>query len=190
MSGNTHSVSQEGLSTRLRRHESQCSVCTHPQRQEIEEAWLDWANTSGLAERFRLSRYSVYRHMHILGLYRERQNRIKRLYEKILERGEITSFSGSDILKALRDYTALCEREEAKQAASLPAQELLDPMSGQQAEVPAADRSAPEESAPQPASEGGTVPVAEGNQQCEPAVTPLSSPDVQNLEPTAVSTVQ
>jgi hypothetical protein len=64
--------------------------------------------------------------MHALGLYRERQRRRKRPYEKGLERMDITSFSGSAIVKLLKEYEALCAREEANQAVSLPAQLGLD----------------------------------------------------------------
>ena len=191
MAVSTVSISQEGPSASLRRHQSQCSVCTHPQRQEIEEAWLDWANTIDLADKCGLSRDAVYRHMHVLGLFHERQKRRKRLYEKGLERLDITLLRGSDLVKLLRDYFAVCEREEeAKQAASLPAQAVLDPVPGQEAVVPAGHGSAVEEPTPEPGLEGETVPAAEGNQQCEPAVTPLAGPEARNLEPAVANTVQ
>ena len=115
MSFTSGSVLQEGQSRQPQRHQSQCSVCSHPQSQELEEAWLDWGSTTLLAEKYGLSRDCIYRHAHRLGLYRERQNRIKRLYEKVLERLDTVKFSVSDLAKVLKEYTALCEREEAKQ---------------------------------------------------------------------------
>ena len=187
---NSHSTLQEGLSARLRRHQSQCSVCSHPQRQELEEAWLDWGSTTLLAEKYGLSRDGIYRHAHALGLFRERQNRIKRLYEKVLERLDTVKFSGSDLVKVLKEYTALCEREEAKQETNLPAQEVLDPASGQEPEVPAGVGARLEEPAPQPVPKDETVLAAEGNEQGEPAVTPLASPEAQNLEAAVTNTVQ
>ena len=190
MSFTNGSVLQEGQSASLRRHQSQCSVCSHPQRQEIEDAWLDWGSTTLLAEKYGLSRDCIYRHVHALSLFRERQNRINRLYEKVLERLDTVKFSGSDLVKVLKEYTALCNREEAEQATSLPTQEVLDSDSGQDDEVPAGDGSALEEPKPQPVLEGETVPAAEGNQQCEPAVTPLAGPEAQNLEPAVTNTVQ
>ena len=32
-------LAEEERSVRLRRHQAQCSICQHPQRQEIEDAW-------------------------------------------------------------------------------------------------------------------------------------------------------
>ena len=52
----------------LGRHESQCLLCQHPQREDIEREWIDWGNTSRLAEEYGLSRDSLYRHMHAMGL--------------------------------------------------------------------------------------------------------------------------
>lgn len=190
MSFTTVSISQEGQSASLRRHQSQCSVCTHPQRQEIEEAWLDWANTIDLADKCGLSRDAVYRHMHVLGLFHERQKRRKRLYENILERAPITSFRSSDIVKLLKEYMALCEREEANQAASPPAQEVLDPVPGQEAVVPAGEGPALEEPTIQPIPEVESHPAAEVNEQGEPAVAPPGGPEAQILEAAVTNTVQ
>jgi len=186
----SHFTPQKGPSASLCRHQSQCSVCSHPERQEIEDAWLDWGSTTLLAEKYGLSRDCIYRHAHALGFFRERQKGIKRLYEKVLERLDTVEFSGSDLVKVLKEYTTLCEREEAKQETNLPAQEGLDPASGQEPEVPALDGARLEEPAPQPVPKVETVLAAEGNQQGEPAVTPLASPEAQNLEAAVTNTVQ
>jgi len=190
MSLTNGSVLQEGQSASLRRHQSQCSICSHPQRQEIEEAWLGWANTTALADEFRLSRHALYRHMHVLGLFQERQKRVRRLYEKILERTDLTSFSGSDLLKALKGYVALCEKEETKQAASRPTQEVVDPVSAQEAAGSAESGSPLLEATSQPLLEGESVPPAEGNEQGAATRTPVASLAVQELEPSVANLVQ
>jgi len=187
---NSHSTPQEGSSAGVRRHQSQCSVCSHPQRQEIEDAWLNWANTTELADKYRLSRDALYRHMHALGCYSERQSRRKRLYENILERAQMTSFRGSDLVRILKEYALLCEREEANQAARVPGQEVLDSVPGQECEVPAGEGSPLEEPTPLPVSEVESVPTAEGNEQGEPAVTPPASPETQILDPAVTNTLQ
>jgi hypothetical protein len=93
-------------------------------------------------------------------------------------------------VKVLKEYTALCDREEAEQATDLPAQEVLNPESGQQDIVSVGDGSALEEPTRQPALEGETVTAVEGNQQCELMGSPLADPEVQNLKPAVISTVQ
>jgi hypothetical protein len=190
MVGNSHSTPQEGPSASLRRHQSQCSVCSHPERQTIEEEWVNWGSTTILAEKYRLSRDGIYRHAHALGLFRERQKRIKLLYEKVLERLDTVKFSGSDLVKVLKEYTALCGREEAAQATNLPAREVPNPESGQEDEVSVGDGPALEKPTPQPVLEGETVTAAEGNQQCELVVTPLADAEAQDLEPAVANTVQ
>ena len=190
MSFTNGSVLQEGQSASLRRHQSQCSVCCHPECQEIEEAWLDWANTAQLAEKHRLSRYAVSRHMDALGLDRVRQTNRKRLFEKVLERVEITTFKGSDLVKVLKEYAALCGGDESEQAASLPAQGMLDSVSGREAEEPAEVGAPLAEPAPQGTPEVKSVPTAEGNEQGEPAVTPPASPEAEILEAAVSNTAQ
>jgi len=187
---NSQSAPQEGLTASLRRHQSQCSVCAHPQREALEEEWVNWGSTTLLAEKYQLSRDGIYRHAHALDLFRERQKGIKHWYEKVLERLDTVKFSGSDLVKVLKDYTALCDREEAKQAASLPAQEELAPLTVQEAEVSDRDESRLEEPTPLPAREVESAPGAEANQQCEVVVTPIASPEAQNLEPAVTPTVQ
>ena len=186
----TLSISQVGPSASLRRHQSQCSVCSHPKRQAIEEEWVNWGSTTLLAEKCGLSRDGIYRHAHALGLFRERQKRIKLLYEKVLERLDTVKFSGSDLVKVLKEYTALCGREEAAQATNLPAREVPNPESGQEDEVSVGDGPALEKPTPQPVLEGETVTAAEGNQQCELVVTPLADAEAQDLEPAVANTVQ
>jgi hypothetical protein len=97
---------------RLRRHESQCTICSHPLRLDIEDAWVNWGNTTLLAKDYGVSRDALYRHMHAVGLYQERQKKRKRLYENILERADITQFTGGNLVAVLKGYAALCAQEE------------------------------------------------------------------------------
>jgi len=190
MSFTNGSVLQEGQSASLRRHQSQCSVCSHPQQQAIEEEWVNWGSTTLLAEKHGLSRDGIYRHAHALGLFRERQKRIKRLYEKVLERLDTVKFSGSDLVKVLKEYTALCEREEAKQGTNLTAEEMLDVESEKDVEVPAGDGSPLEGPTPQPALTVESVSAAEGNEQGASAATALVSTEVEDMEPPVTNLVQ
>jgi hypothetical protein len=127
--------------------------------------------------------------MRELGLFEERQKRIKFLYEKVLERGDTITFTGANFLKTLAAYTALLEREKAKQASALASQEVSLPMSDQEAEVLAEDEPLPEEGGSD-TSEGKAGAAAEGQQEGEQGATPVPSQDGQNPEPPASITVQ
>jgi len=184
-----HEVSQEERGARLGRHQAQCSVCRHPQCQEIEEEWINWGNTTLIAERSGVSRYAIYRHMRVLDLFKERQKRIKFVYEKIIERLDTASCNGATVLAALRDYVALCARDEADEASALASQKASGLMSDEASEVLAKDEPIPEEgTAASP--QGETGGAAEGREQGEQGATPVPSQDGQNVEPTVTVTLQ
>jgi len=177
---------QEEQSVSLGRHQAQCSVCSHPQREEIEEEWIDWGCTRLLADRYSVSRYAIYRHMKALDLFKERQKRVKFVYEKIIEQLDLAPVTGATILAALKGYLSLCQ-QEAKQA-SLAPQEVSLPMSDQEPKVLAEEEGLPKEATPN--SPEGDTGAAEGHQQVEQGATPVPSQDVQNVEPTTSITLQ
>jgi hypothetical protein len=150
---------------------------------------VNWECTTLLAHKYALSRDAIYRHMRELGLFKERQKGIKFLYEKVLERGDTITFTGANFLKTLAAYTALLEREEAKQAGTDASQEISCPMSDQESEMLAEDEPLPEEGTSD-SPEGETGAAAVGHQQGEQGATPVPSQDGQNPEPTASITVQ
>ena len=54
-------------------HERNCTICRHPDRDAIEEAFLQWRSVSNIRHEFHLpSRTSLYRHAHALGLFARR----------------------------------------------------------------------------------------------------------------------
>jgi hypothetical protein len=106
-----------GAQANLELHRKQCSVCRHPQLQEIEEGWVNWGSTTLIAEKYGLSRDSLYRHMHAFGLFVRRQKNRKRFLEKIMERLDMTSVSGSVVLGAFKMYLKMAGEEEAKEEA-------------------------------------------------------------------------
>ena len=72
-------------------HENNCSVCSHPQREEIERDFVNWGSPATIAKHYKLAnRASVYRHAHALDLFPKRQRNVRAALEKIIERaGEV-----------------------------------------------------------------------------------------------------
>jgi len=134
----------EGPTVTLGRHRSQCSVCSHPQCQEIEREWINWGNTTELSHRYGLSRDSVYRHMHALNLFRKRQRNLKAALEKMIERTELAPVTGSAIIAAIKAYISLSARDDTKQENGLSAIELFRRMSKQERKTFARDGSLPD----------------------------------------------
>ena len=112
------------------------------------------------------------------------------MFEKCLERLDITSFKGSDLVRLLKEYTVLCDREEAQQAASLPAGEEIDPVKGQEVDVPIGERATLQETIAEDTPQGETVPITECIDPSEEAKTPLAGAEAQNLVPAVTPTVQ
>jgi hypothetical protein len=186
MNDNKPGISHEGK-VNLGRHQSQCTVCSHPQRQEIEEEWVNWGNTTLLADRSGLSRDSLYRHMRATNADIKRQKNIKGALERMIERLDMASLSGSTIMAALKAYISFCEREEGKQEKGLPPKELLQRMSKQEREAFVQDGSLPEwfsselDATPK-VSPGGEIDApAEASQEGEKGATPIPSQDSEKV---------
>ena len=59
------------------RHEYQCSICSHAQRAEIEEAFVNWVSPGRIAKEHGVSRDAVYRHAHALSLMEPRRRNVR-----------------------------------------------------------------------------------------------------------------
>lgn len=55
------------------RHEYRCTICSHFERYEIEQAFVDWVSPDRIGKRYGVSRDAVYRHAHALGLMEKRR---------------------------------------------------------------------------------------------------------------------
>jgi hypothetical protein len=89
------------------RHESSCRVCKHPRRGEIERQWLDWGNTTRIAKEFRLSRDSIYRHAHALGLFAKRQRNVRKALEHLIEQAEMVKVNAQAVVSAVSAYVRI-----------------------------------------------------------------------------------
>jgi len=97
----------EGRSVSLGRHEYQCSICLHSQRQEIEQEWIGWANTCQLAKRYGVSRDSIYRHAHALNLFSKRQRNIRKALERIIDQADTVGVNASAVVAAIQAYAKI-----------------------------------------------------------------------------------
>ena len=89
------------------RHEAGCKVCAHADREAIEYEWLNWGNTTRLAEAYGLSRDSLYRHAHALNLFEKRQRNIRKALERIIEQAENVEVNASAVVSAIQAYSKI-----------------------------------------------------------------------------------
>jgi hypothetical protein len=91
----------------LERHQRKCAICHHPEREEIEELFLHWHNPWNIAAGYKVSARSLYRHAHATGLYAARQDSLRPVLDRLLERVEDAKISGDCIIRAVRAYSCL-----------------------------------------------------------------------------------
>lgn len=93
------------------RHERLCSICRHPDREAIEEAFLQWQRACDIFREFKLpSRTTVYRHAHAVGLFEQRARAMRHVLENIMEESSACAPSADSIIRAVRAYSCLDDR--------------------------------------------------------------------------------
>ena len=90
-------------SVSLGRHKRNCSICHHPQREEIEEEFVAWSSPESLARQYALSdRASVYRHAHALGLFVQRRRNVRAALERIIEKAADVDVTSAAVVSAIQ----------------------------------------------------------------------------------------
>ncbi len=83
-------------------HSGKCSICNHPDRAEIEAAFLNWEPADRIVAEFKLpARSTLYRHVHAADLLRQRRNNLLAALDHIIERAATARVTGSDVLNAI-----------------------------------------------------------------------------------------
>jgi hypothetical protein len=94
----------------LKRHERQCTICSHEKRREIEAAFMAWESPEKIATEFALGhRSTVYRHAKAFGLGLRRQQNIRVPLERIIERASDPTLpvTGATVVQAIAVYGKL-----------------------------------------------------------------------------------
>jgi hypothetical protein len=60
----------------LTSHEARCTVCSHPERDAIEEEFLHWTNCWDIAREYDINRRAIYRHAHAFHLFAVRNRKL------------------------------------------------------------------------------------------------------------------
>jgi hypothetical protein len=89
-------------------HQRNCTICHHPDRDAIEQAFLQWRSVSNIRFEFKLpSRTTVYSHAHAFGLFPQRGRLLRSALEHIIECAETITPTGEAIIRAVKAYTCL-----------------------------------------------------------------------------------
>ncbi len=89
--------------TPLERHARKCSICRHPQRQMIEEAFLHWRSPDTIMNWFNIvAETTIYHHAHAFNLFAQRNRNLQSALGNIVEELDRSAFTTRDMLDAVR----------------------------------------------------------------------------------------
>src|ERR1700684_167585 len=91
------------------RHRRLCTICHHPEREAIEEAFLHWRTVRLIAHEFHASggATSIDRHARALNLFKERNLNLRFALALIIEESQRASPGAEAIIKAFRAHTRM-----------------------------------------------------------------------------------
>jgi len=89
------------------RHEYRCTICTHAECDEIEQAFVNWVSPDRIAKHYGVSRDAVYRHAHALGLMEKRRRNVSSALERIIEKAGEVEVSASAVVSAVAAYAKI-----------------------------------------------------------------------------------
>jgi hypothetical protein len=91
----------------LERHQRKCVICSHAERETIDEQFLNWHSPMRIAIHYDLEVRGLFRHAHATGLYTSRQANLRSALDRVLERADQANISADGIVRTVRAYTCL-----------------------------------------------------------------------------------
>jgi hypothetical protein len=126
------------------RHESYCKICSHPKRNEIEQAFVTWGSSDRIAKSYGVSRDSVYRHAHALLLFEKRRRNVRSALERIIEKAGDVEVNAAAVVSAVAAYAKInASGQWVERSEHVNLNELFERMTGEEMEAYAKDGSLP-----------------------------------------------
>ena len=103
-----NAVTVEKRPVNLGRHEHSCTICAHPERQEIEGEFCEWKSASEIAREHRLGdRRAIYPHAHAVGLFWKRDRNLRAALARIIEKAGSVRVNGATVVAAVQAYAKI-----------------------------------------------------------------------------------
>jgi len=98
----------------LSHHKRRCSICHHPDRDAIEEAFLQWCRVKNIDSDFKPDGgpTAIYRHARALNLFKQRNLNLRTALEFVIERAENVVPTAEGLVKAIHAYTRINDQGE------------------------------------------------------------------------------
>jgi hypothetical protein len=98
-------LEQEDLSelTSAERHSRKCYICNHPDREYIEEAFVQWRSPATIMRRWDIqAKTTIYHHAHAFNLFALRNRNLQYALGNIIEDADTRHFTPAEILDSVR----------------------------------------------------------------------------------------
>ena len=89
------------------RHEQNCKICNHPNRDEIEQDFCEWKSVVVISREYKLNRVALYRHARAVGLFARRDRNIKAALGRLIERGYKVRVTAAAVISAIQAYAKI-----------------------------------------------------------------------------------
>ncbi len=110
---NDASLSHTPHRPRLARHARKCCICSHRDREDIEDDFIDWRRPDEIARNYQISQASIYRHARATGLFPRRKRELSRALENIIESSDDCSIEWAEVItRAARVYAHLDDADK------------------------------------------------------------------------------
>jgi hypothetical protein len=125
----------------LSRHSTNCRICGHGKRAEIESDFVRWKSPARIATEYRLgNRASVYRHAHALGLFEKRGRNLRAALERIIEQVGEVDVTAPAVVAAVQAYAKInAAGQWVDRTEHVNLNELFERMTGEELETYARD---------------------------------------------------
>ena len=132
-------------SVSIGRHKANCTICAHPDREQIERDFVAWKSPTAIAVEFVLpDRSTVYRHAQAFDLVSKRRWNIRAALERIIEKAGEVEVTSAAVVAAIQAYAKInAQGQWVDRSEYVNLNELFDRMSKDELETYARDGKLP-----------------------------------------------
>jgi hypothetical protein len=93
-------------------HETQCTICAHRYRAEIETEFMHWHTLGHIAYDYKVSRSAIYRHAYALGLFAKRNRLLRFSLGHLVGRVQDVEPTADSIVRAVHAFARINDQGE------------------------------------------------------------------------------
>lgn len=93
-------------------HERRCSICSHPDRADIENEFMHWHSIGDTAREYEVSRSAIYRHAYALSLFSRRNRNLRFALGHLVERVQDVHPTADSVVRAIHAFARVNDEGE------------------------------------------------------------------------------